>query len=331
MQYKHFSVEEREAIQQGIWGERSMRSIAKEIERSPSSVIREIKRNLPKERFLYTPRLAHERAVKQRKSRGRKERLKNQDIRDYVVNHLKRRWSPEQISGKIHEEIGERISHEAIYQYVYSQLYQRGHGYLKPGCLDLRMFLRRRRKRRIPKGARRSKRVWKPDFLLIQNRPQEVNLRERVGDWEGDTIESADRKPGLNTLVERKTGVVMITKLGGKDSNATIEVMKSRFEPLPQELKHTITLDNGPENSNWQAIEKATSLKCFFANAYHSWERGTNENTNGLIRDYFPKKTDFDTIRDEELAFVEGELNNRPRKRLGWKTPIEALSVALQG
>jgi len=157
-----------------------------------------------------------------------------------------------------------------------------------------------------------------------------VAERSRVGDWEGDTVESVNHKPGVNTLVERKTGLLLITKLSDRTSQATNRAVASRLGVLPAHTRYSLTLDNGPENQDWQTLESLTGLCCFFAHPYHSWERGTNENTNGLLRDYFPKKTDFTTITEEELAFVEREINTRPRKRLGWKTPLEAFSVALQ-
>ena len=144
-------------------------------------------------------------------------------------------------------------------------------------------------------------------------------------------MESCNHKPGINTLVERKTGLVFITKLKDKTGMATRTAITKRFSSLPPEARRTITFDNGSENRDWQPMEEATGTKCFFAHPYHSWERGTNENTNGLIRDYFPKGTDFTTITDEELAFVERELNERPRKRLGFKTPLQVWSGALQG
>jgi len=331
MKYKHFTIEEREKIQEMLWQKSSIRSIAVAIGRNPSSVSRELKKNYPLEHKRYTPRLAYERALKKRKSRGREERLKNNQIRSYVIKQLKSRWSPEQIAGCINQDIGERISHEAIYQYIYAQIYRSGYGYIRPGREDLRIYLRRRRKRRVKKGARRCQRIFKPKGISIDLRPKVVEQRLRVGDWEGDSVESIDHKPGINTLVERKTGLVFITKLKSKASEATVSAMNERLKNVPSKLKHTVTLDNGPENSDWQAIEKGTGILCFYAHAYHSWERGSNENTNGLIRDYFPKKTDFDTITNEEIAFVESELNNRPRKRLGWKTPLEAWGVALEG
>lgn len=314
-----------------LWQKSSIRTIAKSIGRSPSSVSREIQRNRPSERNRYSPRLAHEKAMKQRKSRGRIERLKNDSIRQYAISHLHRRWSPEQISKRIKIDLGETISHEAIYQFIYYQIYQKGWGYLKPGHEDLRMYLRRRRKRRTHKGLRKCHRMASFQGVSIDLRPDIVNKRIRVGDWESDTVESINRKPGINTCVERKTGLVLITKLEDKTSNTTMSVIGKRLDDFPDNAKRTITFDNGSENSKWKKLEELTKIKIYFAHPYHSWERGTNENTNGLIRDYFPKKTDFTTIKEEELSFVERELNNRPRKRLGWQTPLEAISVALQG
>jgi transposase, IS30 family len=329
MQYTHLSIEEREIIQSMWWERKSIRSIAQRLGRSHTSISRELKRNFPPERRQYTSRLAHARANEKKTERGRKDRLKNDIVRTYVVDHLKRRWSPEQISLRIDIDLGVRISHEAIYQFIYHQVYRAGHGYLKPHAEDLRIHLRRRRKRRVPKGARRCQRVLKPLGISIDERPEVVNERRRIGDWEGDTVESKDHQPGINTLVERKTGYVFITKLKNKTSAETIHAVSTRMCLVPKKYKHTLTLDNGPENRNWMGMTEATGLTVFFAHPYCSGERGTNENTNGLIRDYFPKKTDFSTISNEEILFVESELNNRPRKRLQGKTPLEVMGGAL--
>ena len=331
MIYKHFSVEEREKLQEGVWRGRSIRTIASELGRSPASVSRELRRNSSPEKSLYRPRQAHERALAKRKLRGRHERLKNECVRIFVTAQLKRRRSPEQIAGIIKREMGETISHEAIYQFIYAQVHRDGYGWVRPGCEDLRHCLRRRRKRRVPHGARRCQRVLKPQGPSIEVRPAVVDRRTRVGDWESDTVESCDHAPGINTLVERKTGLVFITKLKDKSGAATRAVIEKRFADLPQQVRRTITMDNGPENRSWQPIEEATGANCFFAHPYSSWERGTNENTNGLIRDYFPKGTDFRTISDEEIAYVERELNERPRKRHGWQSPLQVWGVALQG
>jgi transposase, IS30 family len=324
MKYKHLSIEERELLQTLWWERGSIRKMARVLGRSPATISRELRRNLPPERKVYTPRLAHERALKSRKSRGRKERLRNKEIRAYVIEKLKLRWSPEQIAGRIKLDIGENISHETIYQYIY---HTESYGNVKGE--DLRIYLRRRRKRRQPKGARKYQRIFKPEGVSIELRPEIVNQRLRIGDWEGDTVESKNHKPGINTLVERKLGLTLITKLKTKTSFSTMSAVSERMRELPKELKHTITLDNGPENRDWKTLEELSGLSVFYAHPYCSGERGTNENTNGLIRDYYPKGTDFTKITDEELAYVELMLNERPRKRLNWLSPLEALSVAL--
>lgn len=330
MQYRHFSIEEREKIQELIWQKASMRGIAKSLSRSVSSVSREIKRHNSEQPKRYNPRRAQIRAFERRKSRGRKDRLKNEAIRRYVITHLKERWSPEQISGRMKIDGVGSISHEAIYQYIYAQVHRNGWGYLRPSCEDLRGYLRRCRKRRMKKGLRRSQRVLKPHGPSIEDRPKIVELKKRVGDWEGDMVMSKGNKQGVNTLLERKTGMYFITKVRNKTSAVTNAAISGRMKIVPQNFKHTITMDNGFENSAWMELELMTGLKTFFAHPYCSGERGANENTNGLLRDYFPKKTDFSMISDEELVIVEQKLNSRPRKRLDWMTPLEAWSVALQ-
>lgn len=329
MHYKQLSIEEREFIQLALWEKKSIRQIAKELNRNISTISREISKNISS-RNIYTPRAANSRALANRKSRGRQDRLKSSLIREYVITRIKQRWSPEQIAGRIRIDYpGLAISYEAIYQYIYHQIHRNGYGYLKPGCEDLRSYLRRRRKRRVPKGARRCQRVLRPKGTSINERPSIINERKRIGDWESDTVESRDHKPGINTLVERIMGMVFITKLNGRDSQATVKAVGSRMLELPMNLKQSLTMDNGPENSNWPELEKRTGMKCYYANAYHSWERGSNENANGLIRDYYPKKTDFVAVPEEELRQVEFSLNTRPRKRLSWLTPLEVFSKEL--
>lgn len=329
MKYKHFSVEERENIEKGIWEKRSIRSIASEIGRSHSSVLREIKRHNPEQPKRYIPRLAQARALERRTSRGRKERLKNETLRTYVKKKLKEKWSPEQIACTITDEYPKKcISHEAIYQYIYAQVHRHGWGDLKPNHEDLRPYLRRKRRRRQRHGMRRTQRVFKPRGTSIDERPIVVDQKKRIGDWESDTVESCDHKPGVNTLLERKTGLFFITRARDKTAAATVAAVESRLSTLPENLRHTLTLDNGPENSDWVSLEERVGIKTYFAHPYHSWERGANENANGLLRDYFPKGTDFATISDEEIRRVELALNSRPRKRLGYVSPLQAWSGA---
>jgi IS30 family transposase len=331
MKYQHFTIEEREKIQEMLWEKQTVREIARTLSRNPSSVSREIRKNILSWNSHYAPRKANERALENRKHRGRTDRLKNENIRQYVVAHLKKHWSPEQIAGKMKEDIDEKISHEAIYQYIYAQIHRDGYGYLRPGSEDLRIYLRWKRNRRQRKGMRATQRLASKTGISIDERPKIIEKRKRIGDWEGDSVESKDHKPGINTLVDRKTGYVFITKLKTKSGSSTVSAVASRVSVLPKRLRKTLTLDNGPENRLWQSMQKETGMDIYFAHPYSSWERGTNENTNGLIREYFPKKTDFSMITEEEISKVEYELNTRPRKRLNWKTPLELMSVALQG
>ena len=328
MKYQHLTVEEREEIQLGLLQKESLRSIAKRLGRNHGSLVRELARNRSPIKERYTPRLAESRAQEKRSHRGRTERLKNETVRQYVTEKLKIGWSPEQIAGTIEIEKGECISYEAIYQYIYAQVHRGGNGLMKPGKEDLRLFLARRHKKRAKKGMRKGERIFKPNGPSIDDRPFVVSLRSRIGDWEGDSIESKDHAPGLNSLVDRKSGLLLLSKLRAKSAEATREVVSKRLANLPS---HTLTIDNGPENRTWKETERDAGVKVYFAHPYHSWERGTNENTNGLVRRYFPKGTDFREVSEEEIAAVEYALNTRPRKRLGYQTPLEVWSGALRG
>ena len=321
MKYTHFAVEEREKIQEMLWQKSSIRTIAAILGRSPSSVSREIKKNVDSLGRRYTPRAAHERALKRRSIRGREDRLKNNTVREYVVSHLKDGWSPEQIAGRLSEDRpGHCVSYEAIYQYIYAQVHRNGWGELRKGREDLRSYLKRRHKRRQKKGLRKPQRVSRFTGVSIEKRPAVVDKRKRLGDWESDSILSRNNMPGLNSLVERKSGLILLTKVLDRTANATTEIIIRRLSEMPA---HTLTVDNGSENQRWKEIEGKTELKCFYAHPYASWERGSNENGNGLVRWYFPKKTDFREVDNEEISKVEYALNNRPRKRLSWKTPLE--------
>ena len=319
----HLTIEEREEIQKGIWDKESIRSIAGRLGRPHSTILREVGRNTPLRPTAYKPRLADERAREKRKSRGRTERLKTHELREYVGTQLKLGWSPEQIA----HTAPLPISHEAIYQYVYAQVHRNGYGYTKPGHEDLRPYLARRHKKRAKMGGRKGQRIFRPNGPSIEVRPRVVSKRTRIGDWEGDSIESRDHAPGLNSLVDRMTGLLLLSKLSDKTARATTEVVALRLSAM---TAHTLTLDNGPENQYWRELEAGTGASVYFAHPYCSGERGTNENTNGLVRRVYPKGTDFRLVSDEDIAALEYALNTRPRKRLGWKTPLEVWGGAFQ-
>jgi IS30 family transposase len=331
--HKQLSIEERETIQAGLWAKKSIRNIAQELGRSPSTVSRELTRNALGPRPKYIPRLAQERARERVVKRGRRTRLKSEEIREYVKDMLKIHYSPEQIAGRIaHDVPGAKISYEAIYEYIYSQYRRSGYG----RCIgeDLRVYLKRRHKARHPKYIPfRPQRLKIIGAISISERPKEIELRNEIGHWEGDSVVSGQNKHGLNTLVERKSGLLFATKIKNGTAQETSQAVINRLGVLPQKKRQTLTMDNGSENSGHKIITENLGTKCYFARPYHSWERGTNENTNGLIRYYFPKKTDFAKISEEEIKRVETILNNRPRKRLQWLTPLEVFngqSVALK-
>jgi IS30 family transposase len=327
MKYQHLSDEEREELEHGLWEGESLRSIGKRLGRSHTTLGRELAKNGTPITGKYSPRLARLRAEEKRKSRGRKERLKTKEIREYVVKHLKLGWSPEQIAGRMKLEGVGSISHEAIYQYVYAQVHRKGYGLVKPGKEDLRPYLARRHKKRAKMGGRKGQRIFRPKGPSIEERPKVVELRTRLGDWEGDSIESKNHGPGLNSLVDRKSGLLLLSKLPNKSSAATRAVVARRLQGLPA---HTLTLDNGPENRMWPELEEATGASVYFAHPYCSGERGTNENTNGLVRRRFPKGTDFTLVTDEEIARVEYAVNTTPRKRHGFLSPLEIWGGALR-
>lgn len=289
MRYKHFSIEEREAIQEMRWEKQSIRTIASALDRSPSSVSRELNRNKPPLRRVYTPRLAHERALKNWRSRGREDRLKNDDVRQYVVDHLKRGWSPEQIAAVSKQAVDTSISHEAIYQYVYAQVHRGGNGWVKPGCEDLRPYLAWRRKRRMKKGKRTAYRIDKGPLPSIDARPAIVDARTEIGHWEDDSMVSSPSCPmRLRTTNERISGVAFIAKAHNRTMAEANRITQERLGRLPASCRKTLTRDRGAETMGYEELETTLGIRCFFAYPYHSWERGSNENVNGLIRRFFP-------------------------------------------
>lgn len=322
-------MEERERFQMALWEGKSLRAIARELKRSPATLSRELCRNGSGGTGRYVPRIAQELTQGRIRERGKRIRLKYPFVLQYTHAKLREGYSPEQIAGRIRiDHPPYRISHEAIYQYVYAQ-YRRG-GYGVCTGADLRKYLRRRHKvrhpRKVPYAVEKGPITNRTSIDL---RPREVENRSVPGHWEGDTVESRKGSAGLNTLVERTSGLVCISKLRDHKSETTASVVIRRLKRIPQRLRKTLTLDNGSENARHEEITRKTGTRIFFAHPYHSWERGSNENTNGLVRWYLPKGTDFTAIKEECLREIEYRLNTRPRKRLKWRTPLETLNSFL--
>ena len=325
---RHLSFQDRLAIAFAREKGLSVRQIGRAIGRSPSTVSRELARHSERQRG-YQP---HRAQVRTERSRQRPQVSKlagNDVLREWVQGKLDRKWSPEQISRKLVEEFPDqetmRVSHETIYQSIYVQT----RGTLKR---DLEVRLRTGRTIRTPRTQHQSdgrgKRVELPP---ISDRPAEAADRAIPGHWEGDLIVGKDGRSQIGTLVERSTRFVMLLHLpDSKDAGTVAEKMIEAAKTLPAALMKTLTWDQGSEMTGaYQAVQIATDLKVFFCDPHSPWQRGSNENTNGLLRQYFPKGTDLSAHSRTHLEFVAAELNGRPRKTLGWKTPAEAMQELL--
>lgn len=325
-EYHHLSLKEREVIDMMRRDGRSTRQVARVLNRTPSTISRELRRNSSDVYGYYLDHLAQERADKRRSKASRRMRLRKKQVRDYVECKLKQDWSPEQIAGRIRiDHPGLSISHETIYQYVYHLS--------TPNRAELISCLRRSHRRRKRKGQAPRKHKSKiVNRIGIEHRPKVVDERSRFGDWEADTLTSRQSKAALLSMAERKSRLVQIEKLEAKTAPATSKAITKRLLCFPKDFRRTITFDNGSENADHEDISEDTKIECFFCDPNSSWQRGTNENTNGLIRQYLPKKTDFAIISNEKIKWIETRLNNRPRKCLDYKTPLEVanLCVALQ-
>jgi len=299
--------------------------IAKEIGCNPSSICREINGRPSRGVGKYQAHVSHQKSLNRRLDK-KPHRLKSEFIRSYVKEKMGIGWSPEQISLRLPiDHKGQVISYEAIYQFVYAQVKRGGNGKIKKGCEDLRPYLPRRHKRRQRKGFRQAQKAEKPVLPSIESRPAIVHQRKRIGDWEDDTIVSRQSSQRLKTINERVSGVVLIGKMKDGTIIESNRVVQNRLGAIPGNVRKTLTRDRGSENLGYQELEKSLDISCYFARAYCSQDRGSNENTNGLIRRFFPKKTDFSKVSDEEINRVEYLLNTRPRKRHGGKTPLEIL------
>lgn len=326
---KRLSLNERIEIE--IWYSqgKNLEEIATHLgnDRNKSTISREIGGRPRKGNGKYKAYEANCRALVRQESRGKRERLKNEATRQYVKEKMKLGWTPEQIEMRIGKELGKvySISYEAIYQFIYSQVRRGGNGAVKKGCEDLRPYLARRHTRRQKKGFRSAQKAERVALPSIDDRPKVVEDRKEVGHFEGDTIVSRESKPRLKTLNERSSGIVLIGKTRDGTTEECNRVALERLIEFPEEYRKTLTQDRGTENFDYQPLEKELNISCYFAHAYCSQERGSNENLNGLIRRYFPKGTDFSKITNAEIMRVEGLLNNRPRKRFGGMTPCEVL------
>jgi len=325
--YTHLSNEEREKIfllngrgkgQREI-GEilgRDHRTIGRELERNSLRSIGDSNPSIP----LYSPSKAEDLAEERRRN-SKVKKLDDPSLRNFVINKLNRGWSPEQIAGRLKLKAeNASVSHETIYQFIYAK--ENKH-------LRLWEFLRRRypkRRKKYDRKVKRSKRLEIPNRTLIDQRPEEASHRAKIGHWETDLIEGKkSSKDVISIEVERRSRYTMLTKLENKEALPKMNALNRNLGKLPSSLVKSITFDNGKENYYHQEVADNLSCRTFFCNPYHSWEKGTVENTGGLVRQYLPKGTDLSTIEKPELSYIAKELNDRPRKVLNFSTPREVI------
>lgn len=326
--YQSLTAAEREEISRGLEAGYSFAAIARTIDRPRSAVSREVAR--AGGRATYRALSAGRSAKRRMGARRRNRRIlfARGRLRRYVHQYLVEKWSPEQISIMLKTEYPHdmtmRISDEAIYQY----LYVLPRGVLKKALIaGLRQERKYRRKRKT--GNPEEKRGKIAEMLSIEERPREVADRIVPGHWEGDTIVGKHRQSALGTLVERTTRYTILVPIPANDAASVREAFAKEIRTIPEELRKTLTYDQGKEMSEHKQFTMETDMQVYFAHPGSPWERGTNENTNMLIRQYFPKGTDFRTITRREIKRAERSLNGRPRKTLGWMKPKEALQALL--
>lgn len=335
--HRYLSLSEREEIFAGVERGESIHAIARSIRRWPSTVLRELRRNMRHQKYRarrqhgrprtqpwnYRPSLAHERA---RRLASRPKRAKlavNAKLRQLVQFKLNEKLSPEQIAAQLRLRFPGRpemwVSHEAIYQAIYVQ----GRGALRR---ELAVCLRTGRALRKPRRNTSERRGRIPNMVMISERPPEIEDRAVPGHWEGDLLMGKDQRSAIGTLVERATRYLVLLHLpNGHGAEEVERAITAATQKLPRTLWKSLTWDRGFEMRNHLQLKLATGIDVYFCDPSSPWQRGSNENTNGLLRQYFPKGQDLSHYGSRHLAFVSAQMNRRPRKTLGWLTPAQAL------
>ena len=318
MSYTHFTLEERKYLQELLSEGKSLRKIAEILDRSPSTISREIKRNKAQNKphrkvnndYWYSAWRAQKLYMSRRRKQHRRALVPDSEQWNYIVRGLQSFWSPEAICGRWHKEHPDQkpLHFSTIYRYIAENSFESVQG---------KTHLRRRGKRICSRNSNYNS--IQPDRTIPQW-PKEIYGRLRIGDWEGDTVYGGIGKGALVTLVDRKSRFVRIGLLTHRTAEATRLVMEKLLTGLPVK---SISLDNGSEFAEFHKLEENLKTLVYFAEPHSPWQRGTNENTNDIIRFFFPKGFDFRTVSEDQVALVERILNNRPRKCLNWKTPAE--------
>jgi IS30 family transposase len=293
--------------------------IARRLGRHPTTISRELRRNRGRNGYWAGP--AQAKADARRSDRPWTGKMERPEVACYVRDRLRQYWSPDEIAGRSRSDFPDnprcRVSRQTIYTWIHAQ---------QATGANWRRYLRR-----LGRVRRRSEnRGQLPACVSIEGRPAVVDRRARYGDWEGDTVVGRGHRGGAVTLVDRKSGYLLLSKVPDRHAATVREAIAQLFQPLPASLRKTLTLDNGKEFAEHELLATEVALRVYFAKPYCAWQRGTNENTNGLVRQFFPKGSDMAHTPVQRFEKVQHLLNNRPRKRLGYRTPLEILSSRLR-
>ena len=324
---KEFTFTEREELSRLLSQGQTITAVANLLNKHRSTVFREINRK-GMNRYTYRAFKANQDAKRQKSQQGRKRKIDhNPELKQFIFDKLNLRWSPDQIARELKavypDNESMHISHEAIYSYIYV---------LPRGSLkkELLSYLRQQKKYKRRKGKNqprnKEKRGQIPEMISIEERPEEVEDRIIPGHWEGDLIMGKWKRSALGTIVERTTRTVILVPLVNKDAESVRKAFAREMKKLPNQMKLSLTYDQGKEMSEHKLFTKDTKIKVYFAHPASPWERGTNENTNGLIRQFFPKGTEFDKVSRRKIKHVQDLLNGRPRRALNYRKPYEVFN-----
>jgi len=327
MSHFHLTSRERFAIEQLLFFGLSYREIGRRLDRHHSTIGREVLRNSARHKGASYNSDCGDRLALERRCRRRHQRRRgHRPLWDYVCCGLRSGWSPEQISGRLRHEhcrsTKVRVAPETVYQWIFRDAASGG---------GLYKHLRRRHRRRRKQGRYGTGRGLIPGRVSIHERPERVEARRHYGDWEGDIVAGKQSSGRVMTLVDRKSRYLAASKLSSGKAPSVARTIARLLRPLPKRLRRTLTLDNGKEFAAFKSLEAQTGIKVYFADPYSAWQRGSNENTNGLLRQYIPKGCDMKAVSPHRLAQAVQNLNHRPRKCLGYKTPQEVMSARLSG
>lgn len=310
----HFTFEEREVLYRMNKAGKPKTEIAAMLGRHRCTIYRELGRNTGGRG--YRPQQAQCLAEERRLDCHRNPKMSQPKLKQYVTKALEKKWSPDEIAGRTKQDFRQEPDCQVSHQTIYNWLASEGR--------ESRMHLRRGRRRSQPET-----RGQLPGGTSIAGRPKIVDSKLRYGDWEGDTVVSPGRRSGVVTMVERKSKYLRVRKTSALKSATTMKAACRAMSDLPEHLLRTMTLDNGKEFAQHERLTNELGMAVYFARPYASWQRGLNENTNGLLRQFFPKGTDFSRISHRAVARVEKLLNERPRKSLGYRAPSEVLAKKL--